>query len=85
MFNVANTDEQAFADTSTLPPLISLVDQNKAIAEGVLQSGDPATSVPISVWCHVAINQAKLTIPAASRSAAIGARGHHCTRPRMLS
>jgi alkanesulfonate monooxygenase SsuD/methylene tetrahydromethanopterin reductase-like flavin-dependent oxidoreductase (luciferase family) len=39
MFHVADTDEQAFADMSTLPPRISLVDQNKAIAEGVLQSG----------------------------------------------
>jgi len=39
MFHVADTDEQAFADMSTLPPRISLVDQNKAIAEGVRQSG----------------------------------------------
>ena len=38
MFHVADTDEQAFADMSTLPPRISLVDQNKAIAEGVRQS-----------------------------------------------
>jgi hypothetical protein len=36
--DVADTDEQAFADMSTLPPRISLVDQNKAIAEGVRQS-----------------------------------------------
>jgi alkanesulfonate monooxygenase SsuD/methylene tetrahydromethanopterin reductase-like flavin-dependent oxidoreductase (luciferase family) len=39
MFHVADTDEEAFADMSTLPPRISLVDQNKAIAEGVRQSG----------------------------------------------
>jgi len=39
MFHVADTDEAAFADMSTLPPRISLVDQNKAIAEGVRQSG----------------------------------------------
>ena len=39
MFHVADTDEEAFADMSALPPRISLVDQNKAIAEGVLQSG----------------------------------------------
>jgi alkanesulfonate monooxygenase SsuD/methylene tetrahydromethanopterin reductase-like flavin-dependent oxidoreductase (luciferase family) len=38
MFHVADTDEEAFADMSTLPPRISLVDQNKAIAEGVRQS-----------------------------------------------
>jgi alkanesulfonate monooxygenase SsuD/methylene tetrahydromethanopterin reductase-like flavin-dependent oxidoreductase (luciferase family) len=38
MFHVADTDEQAFADMSRLPPRISLVDQNKAIAEGVRQS-----------------------------------------------
>ena len=38
MFHVADTDEQAFADISTLPPRISLVDQNKAIAEGVRPS-----------------------------------------------
>jgi len=39
MFHVADTDDEAFADMSTLPPRISLVDQNRAIAEGVLQSG----------------------------------------------
>jgi len=39
MFHVADTDEAAFADMSTLPPRISLVDQNKAIAAGVRQSG----------------------------------------------
>src|SRR5262249_26725670 len=39
MFHVADTDEEAFADMSKLPPRISLVDQNKAIAEGVRQSG----------------------------------------------
>jgi len=39
MFHVADTDEAAFADMSTLPPRISLVEQNKAIAEGVLHSG----------------------------------------------
>jgi alkanesulfonate monooxygenase SsuD/methylene tetrahydromethanopterin reductase-like flavin-dependent oxidoreductase (luciferase family) len=39
MFHVADTDEQAFGDVSTLPPRISLVDQNKAISEGVRQSG----------------------------------------------
>jgi len=38
MFHVADTDEAAFADMSTLPPRISLVDQNKA-TEGVRQSG----------------------------------------------
>ena len=38
MFHVADTDQQAFADMNTLPPRISLVDQNKAIAEGVRQS-----------------------------------------------
>jgi alkanesulfonate monooxygenase SsuD/methylene tetrahydromethanopterin reductase-like flavin-dependent oxidoreductase (luciferase family) len=39
MFHVADTDDAAFADMSRLPPRISLVDQNKAIAEGVRQSG----------------------------------------------
>jgi len=39
MFHVADTDDEAFADIGTLPPRISLVDQNKAIAEGVRQSG----------------------------------------------
>jgi alkanesulfonate monooxygenase SsuD/methylene tetrahydromethanopterin reductase-like flavin-dependent oxidoreductase (luciferase family) len=39
MFHVAETDEQAFADLSALPPRISLADQNKAVAEGVRQSG----------------------------------------------
>jgi alkanesulfonate monooxygenase SsuD/methylene tetrahydromethanopterin reductase-like flavin-dependent oxidoreductase (luciferase family) len=39
MFHVADTDEAAFANISILPPRISLVDQNKGIAEGVLQSG----------------------------------------------
>jgi len=39
VFHVADTDDEAFADISTLPPRISLVDQNKAIAEGVRQSG----------------------------------------------
>jgi hypothetical protein len=39
MFRVADTDEAAFANISILPPRISLVDQNKGIAEGVLQSG----------------------------------------------
>jgi alkanesulfonate monooxygenase SsuD/methylene tetrahydromethanopterin reductase-like flavin-dependent oxidoreductase (luciferase family) len=38
MFHVADTDEQAFADMSRLPSRVSLVDQNKAIAEGVRQS-----------------------------------------------
>jgi alkanesulfonate monooxygenase SsuD/methylene tetrahydromethanopterin reductase-like flavin-dependent oxidoreductase (luciferase family) len=38
MFHVADTDEQAFADLSMLPPRICLVEQNKAIAEGVRQS-----------------------------------------------
>jgi alkanesulfonate monooxygenase SsuD/methylene tetrahydromethanopterin reductase-like flavin-dependent oxidoreductase (luciferase family) len=39
MFHVADTDDEAFADLSALPPRISLADQNKAIAEGVRQSG----------------------------------------------
>jgi alkanesulfonate monooxygenase SsuD/methylene tetrahydromethanopterin reductase-like flavin-dependent oxidoreductase (luciferase family) len=39
MFHVADSDEEAFADISTLPPRISLVDQNRAIAAGVQQSG----------------------------------------------
>jgi len=38
MFHVADTDEQAFADVSALPPRISLVDQNKAIAAGVRET-----------------------------------------------
>jgi transposase len=45
-------------------------------------SGDLVTSALISVWCRVAINQARLTIPAASRSAVIGGCVHSCTRPQ---
>jgi alkanesulfonate monooxygenase SsuD/methylene tetrahydromethanopterin reductase-like flavin-dependent oxidoreductase (luciferase family) len=39
MFHVADSDEEAFADMSGLPPRVSLVEQNRAIAEGVRQSG----------------------------------------------
>jgi alkanesulfonate monooxygenase SsuD/methylene tetrahydromethanopterin reductase-like flavin-dependent oxidoreductase (luciferase family) len=39
MFHVADSDDAAFADMSTLPPRISLADQNRAVAEGVAQSG----------------------------------------------
>ena len=39
MFHVADSDEEAFADMSGLPPRISLVEQNRAIAEGMRQSG----------------------------------------------
>ena len=45
-------------------------------------SGDLVTSALISVWCRVAINQARLTIPAASRSAVIGECAPSCTRPQ---
>jgi alkanesulfonate monooxygenase SsuD/methylene tetrahydromethanopterin reductase-like flavin-dependent oxidoreductase (luciferase family) len=38
-FHVAETDEQAFADMSTLPPRISLTNQNVAISEAVIDSG----------------------------------------------
>jgi alkanesulfonate monooxygenase SsuD/methylene tetrahydromethanopterin reductase-like flavin-dependent oxidoreductase (luciferase family) len=39
MFHVADTDEQAFADMSTLPPRVSLSYQNAAISEAVQESG----------------------------------------------
>lgn len=39
MFHVADSDEEAFANMSGLPPRVSLVEQNQAIAEGVRQSG----------------------------------------------
>jgi hypothetical protein len=39
-------------------------------------SGDPATLALISGWCRGAINQARLTTPAASRSAAIDGFAH---------
>ena len=39
MFHVADTDEQAFADMSTLPPRVNFADQNAAIADAVRQSG----------------------------------------------
>jgi alkanesulfonate monooxygenase SsuD/methylene tetrahydromethanopterin reductase-like flavin-dependent oxidoreductase (luciferase family) len=38
-FHVADTDDEAFADMSTLPPRISLSDQNVAVSEAVLESG----------------------------------------------
>ncbi len=38
MFHVADSDDEAFADMSSLPPRISLVEQNKAIAAGVQRS-----------------------------------------------
>jgi alkanesulfonate monooxygenase SsuD/methylene tetrahydromethanopterin reductase-like flavin-dependent oxidoreductase (luciferase family) len=39
LFHVAETDEQAFADMSTLPPRVSFADQNAAVSEAVLDSG----------------------------------------------
>ncbi len=45
MFHVAETDEQAFADMSTLPPRVSFADQNAAISEAVLDSGYYGTDV----------------------------------------
>lgn len=39
MFHVAETDEQAFADMSTLPPRVNFADQNAAISEAVMDSG----------------------------------------------
>ncbi|MGH7088852.1 MAG: hypothetical protein ACREFQ_08125, partial [Stellaceae bacterium] len=38
-FHVAPTDEEAFADMSTLPPRISLTHQNRAVSSAVAQSG----------------------------------------------
>ncbi len=35
MFHIAESDEQAFADLSTLPPRVALTDQNAAISEAV--------------------------------------------------
>jgi alkanesulfonate monooxygenase SsuD/methylene tetrahydromethanopterin reductase-like flavin-dependent oxidoreductase (luciferase family) len=39
MFHVAETDEQAFTDMSTLPPRVSFADQNEAISAAVQESG----------------------------------------------
>ncbi|HXQ49946.1 MAG TPA: LLM class flavin-dependent oxidoreductase [Stellaceae bacterium] len=39
MFHVAETDEQAFADMSTLPPRVNFADQNAAISAAVQESG----------------------------------------------
>ncbi|HUB96561.1 MAG TPA: LLM class flavin-dependent oxidoreductase [Stellaceae bacterium] len=38
MFHVADTDEQAFADVSTLPPRVSLSEQNAAISQALLET-----------------------------------------------
>lgn len=38
-FHVAETDDEAFADMNTLPPRMSLADQNVAISAAVLESG----------------------------------------------
>jgi alkanesulfonate monooxygenase SsuD/methylene tetrahydromethanopterin reductase-like flavin-dependent oxidoreductase (luciferase family) len=38
-FHVADTDEQAFADMSTLPPRVSLTHRNKALMEAVSKAG----------------------------------------------
>jgi alkanesulfonate monooxygenase SsuD/methylene tetrahydromethanopterin reductase-like flavin-dependent oxidoreductase (luciferase family) len=45
MFHVADTDEQAFADMSTLPPRVNFADQNAAIRDAVLESGYYGTDV----------------------------------------
>jgi len=39
LFHVADTDEQAFADMSTIPPRVNLADQNSGISSGLLKSG----------------------------------------------
>jgi alkanesulfonate monooxygenase SsuD/methylene tetrahydromethanopterin reductase-like flavin-dependent oxidoreductase (luciferase family) len=38
-FHVAETDEQAFGDMSTIPPRVSLTNRNKALSEAVTKSG----------------------------------------------
>jgi alkanesulfonate monooxygenase SsuD/methylene tetrahydromethanopterin reductase-like flavin-dependent oxidoreductase (luciferase family) len=39
LFHVADTDDQAFEDMSTLQPRVSLTDQNKAVSEAARKSG----------------------------------------------
>ena len=38
LFHVADTDEQAFADMSTIPPRVNMLDQNKGVLGGLLKS-----------------------------------------------
>jgi alkanesulfonate monooxygenase SsuD/methylene tetrahydromethanopterin reductase-like flavin-dependent oxidoreductase (luciferase family) len=45
LFHVADTDEQAFADMDTLPPRVNFADQNKAVSEGIRQSGYYGTDI----------------------------------------